>query len=110
MRSKKLVVLVTGLLVGLLAGAVGVSVASADPSTKPISVCTKKAMVVSATKAGKCPRGTRMVELNRRGVQGVPGPQGERGPMGPVGPAGPAGGAGAGSQGEASSVIDGGRP
>ncbi len=101
--------MIAGLLVGLLAGAIGTTVATASPSAQQISVCTKKAVVVSAKRTGACPKGTKITELMRRGPQGVPGPQGEPGPRGVPGPQGPAGEVSAGSVGTPS-VIDGGRP
>ncbi|WP_208322932.1 phage tail protein [Mumia sp. ZJ1417] len=64
----------------------GVVVADAATTARTVKVCTtKKGVVVSATKSGKCRKGLKKVTLNTRG------PVGSRGPVGPRGATGPAG-------------------
>ena len=72
---------------GLVLG--GVVVADAATTASTVKVCTtKKGVVVSATKAGKCRKGYKKVTLNARGRVGPRGATGPRGPAGPTGPAG----------------------
>ncbi|MGH1563907.1 tail fiber protein [Mumia sp. DW29H23] len=78
---------------GLVLG--GVVVADAATTTSAVKVCTtKKNVVVSATKAGRCAKGLKKVTISTRGPVGPRGATGARGPAGPAGPVGPVGPAG----------------
>jgi hypothetical protein len=120
------------LLVGLLVGSVvgGASIVSAlgddREASDSVKICVgKRGAVVSATKAGKCPTGSRLTTINRVGPTGPAGPTGLTGPAGSPGtgspgPAGPTGATGptgpSGSPGQSVTVtaepdvIDGGAP
>ncbi|KAA1424462.1 hypothetical protein FE697_000565 [Mumia zhuanghuii] len=75
---------------GLILG--GVVVAQAAPTTGTVKVCTtKKNVVVSATKSGRCAKGLKKVTLNTRGPVGPAGARGATGARGPAGAQGPAG-------------------
>lgn len=77
----------------LVAGGYGASAAVQAASTpSEVSVCvTKKNVVVSATKKGKCPAGLSKVTVGVEGPRGPAGPAGPAGATGAVGPVGPAG-------------------
>lgn len=85
MRFRWGTVAATGVLVGsMTGGAAFVLAAQPEPverrAPQVVKVCvTKKSVVVSANKRGKCPRGTRLTAISKTGP---------RGPVGPVGPTG----------------------
>lgn len=79
-----------GALVGsMTGGAALVLAAQPDPESverrapQVVKVCvTKKSVVVSATKRGKCPRGTRLTAISKTGPRGPIGPRGASGSPG----------------------------
>lgn len=84
--------LVAASLVVVAGGYGAASAVQAAAGPGKVSVCvTKKNVVVSATDAGKCPRGLTKVALSVQGPQGPPGPVGPVGPPGPQGPVGATG-------------------
>ncbi|MDP3894638.1 phage tail protein [Nocardioides sp.] len=76
----------TLLALTLIATGYGLSTAVAAATPKAVKVCvTKKFVVVSAAKNSRCPSGTTLVKVSRRGPVGPVGPPGPTGPQGPPG-------------------------
>lgn len=76
--------LLVGLLAGTVLGGAGLVFALNDeraPAT--VKVCVgKRSAVVSATKAGKCPPGSKLTRINKQGPAGPPGTPGVNGTNG----------------------------
>lgn len=101
MRAKRVLLSIVA-VVGLLAGVVGLTSASADVAPTKYYACLKAGVLysVGTTTPRSCPLGGTVISWNETGSQGpqglpgapgnqgLQGPQGEQGPQGPAGPSG----------------------
>jgi hypothetical protein len=95
-------VAILGALLAVVLIAGGTTWAVAATSTKTVKVCvTKKNVVRSAAANSKCPKGTKAVTINTKGLPGAPGAPGVGGAPGPSGAKGDPGAGGAGTVGPA---------
>ena len=129
MRPRLIATLFLGLLMGTLLGGAGfVFALETERSPATVKVCVgQRSAVVSATKTGACPPGSKPTRINQQGPAGPAGPAGTSGsdgangtdgspglpgPSGSPGPTGPSGSPGqdgtlAPNPGD---IIDGGKP
>lgn len=82
----KVKLLVIGLAVGLVLGAVGTAAATSSPPT--YKACATSGHILALEVGGKCPAHTSKVSINAQGPRGLQGIQGKTGAVGPAGPAG----------------------